>query len=311
MSDTTALKLSEPVLPNDSDSKERTPRKTGIFHRKSEISQNALPRINKESSSLLTAGSIALATKSLKSRLPTRAPGIFSRERTELSLQSSTKTNTPQKLNRKRSKTSLDIEFACKHEKNSRASTPAQKWSNTSHLVATSALSLNISTNSMHKPGTIPAYLRKPNKFSVESELAIKNRKFNLQKKKLSELQTACMDQYKNIISLHQKLSGNGFKMETLELLAYAPTDTVDNSSGCNIICSSKNESEKMASPKNNLLFLISDRGVLEFMEKQMREMNVTNFKLCQKFMDSNYNFTKELKEVLKSKKHFYFHLND
>lgn len=309
MGDTAAL-THPTASKNESDSSEQvlsTPRKTGIFRRKSQISQNLLPNPNKRSNSVIVGNLDILSRRNMKSRIPPPTTGIF-RERTGISLQPSTST-TPKKtkvLNKKLSKSNLDLE--CTNQQltdNSRTSTPAKHYSNSSNIAVPSAISLNTSTNYMHKPGTIPAYLRKPNKLAVDSQLSIKFRKFNLQKKKLSEIQTTCLKQYKDIIDLQQQIQGaNEFSMDKLELIAYVvPTDPLSNECQHHIICTTQSRhtvvhKQDTSVVSNEDLFTITDKSIFEFMEKQMRKMNETNFKLCQEFMDTNFKITKELKEV-------------
>ena len=76
----------------------------------------------------------------------------------------------------------------------------------------------------LHKPGTIPAYLKRNDKHNLRSQIVTKRKIFVIQKKKLTDLQSDVLETYNMIKSLEEKLKkvtgvNDKNSMEELKLL--------------------------------------------------------------------------------------------
>lgn len=93
-----------------------------------------------------------------------------------------------------------------------------------------SVVSLSSSLSFLHKPGTIPSYLKGDTKSSVESEFFAKFRKFKLEKKKLNEQQLCFKKEYDELKRLKQKLISLGGKELKLDEINFIDLDADSNS---------------------------------------------------------------------------------
>ncbi len=88
-----------------------------------------------------------------------------------------------------------------------------------------SAVSLCSTPSLLHKPGTIPSYLKGDNKSSVESEFFAKYRKFRTEGKRLHEQQVYFKKEYNDLKRLKQKLISLGGKELKLDEIHFIDLD--------------------------------------------------------------------------------------
>lgn len=89
-----------------------------------------------------------------------------------------------------------------------------------------SVVSLCSTPSLLHKPGTIPSYLKGESKSSVESEFAAKFRKFKSEKKKLHGQQVYLKKEYNDLKQLKQKLLNLGGKELKLDEINFIDLDS-------------------------------------------------------------------------------------
>ncbi|XP_037043135.1 cytoskeletal protein Sojo-like [Bradysia coprophila] len=102
---------------------------------------------------------------------------------------------------------------------------PERKLLTNSLSKCNSGLSLCSTPSFLHKPGTIPSYLKGDSKSSIESEFFAKFRKFKSEKKKLHEQQANFKREYNDLKRLKQKLINLGGKELRLDEIHFVDLD--------------------------------------------------------------------------------------
>ena len=89
-----------------------------------------------------------------------------------------------------------------------------------------STATLRSDNTGIHRPGTIPSYLKKNDKLTLRSQILSRKKQFMAQKKKLTESQNEILDAYKALKELQEKfnkISGQEEKstIEELKLITF------------------------------------------------------------------------------------------
>lgn len=153
-----------------------------------------------------------------------------------------------------------------------------------------SIVSLCSSPSLLHKPGTIPSYLKSDSKSSVESEFFAKYRKFKSEKKKLNEQQANLKKEYTDLKRLKQKLINLGGKELKLDKIHFVDLDT-DGSNESKIPLKCEGTTIELAK-KDIDLSLVND------IEAQICQMREGDLALRNKFVKASSDILENLNRI-------------
>ncbi|CAD7089419.1 unnamed protein product [Hermetia illucens] len=140
-----------------------------------------------------------------------------------------------------------------------------------------------------HRVGELPSYLKKNEKTVTEATLNTKKRAFNSQKKKLTDLQTDFLTNYKalqDLQSKYNKCAGKNDKIEEVKLIAL-----VDGEAGELLIRDGEKTLQVVGSAKRRRSPSPMKGSTLTVDIEQIRPklllIHEAGFKLCQEFVDN------------------------
>lgn len=153
-----------------------------------------------------------------------------------------------------------------------------------------SVVSLCSSPSSLHKPGTIPSYLKGDSKSSVESEFFAKFRKFKSEKKKLHEQQAYFRKEYNDLKRLKQKLINLGGKELKLDEIHFIDLDAEgSNESKLPLKC----EGTAIELAKKDI-----DLSLMNDIEAQICQMREGDLALRNKFLKASSEIFENLNRI-------------
>lgn len=153
-----------------------------------------------------------------------------------------------------------------------------------------SIVSLCSTPSFLHKPGTIPSYLKGDSKSSVESEFFAKFRKFKSERKKLHEQQVYFKKEYDDLKRLKQKLINLGGKELKLDEIRFIDLDG-DGSSESKL--SLKCEGTAIELAKKNI-----DTSLMNDIEAQICKIREGDLALRSKFLTASTDILENLKRI-------------
>lgn len=153
-----------------------------------------------------------------------------------------------------------------------------------------SVVSLCSSPSTLHKPGTIPSYLKGDSKSSVESEFFAKFRKFKSEKKKLQEQQVYFKKEYNDLKRLKQKLINLGGKELKLDEIHFIDLDG-DGSGESKLPLKCEGTAIELAKKDINLS-LVND------IEAQICQMREGDLALRNKFLKASSDIFENLNHI-------------
>lgn len=237
-----------------------------------------------KNSELSVVSSIPLK-KSSSIKLTRKTGGIFNNPiKNGRSISSLNQTVSPNSKKRPRTISAINEKFGTSRQNSDR------KLLTNSISKCNSVVSLCSSPSLLHKPGTIPNYLKGDNKSSVESEFFAKYRKFKSEKKKLNDQQTVFKKEYNELKRLKQKLINLGGKELKLDEIYFVELDT-DGSSESKLPLKCEGTTIELAK-KDIDLSLMND---IEAQLCQMREGDVT---LRSQFLKASSDITEKLNQI-------------
>lgn len=221
-----------------------------------------------------------------------KAPSIFPHMKKEPSIATDKSSNQQKLASRKKSKSSLELQFkknlneAIKPNeasKTSRLATPSsvvKLWSLSSAGIPVVPLPAKV----IHKPGTIPSYLGQNKCNSLQIQVNKRQKAFNEEKKAYMQLQAKLVEKHEDLVKYQEKLKDSGAKDVVVEKLDLLPVvgaktgngDAVEQTSTIHPVL----QSEAME---------LANYNILRFVEAEMKNISDSYLKLCQDFLDTNF----------------------
>lgn len=153
-----------------------------------------------------------------------------------------------------------------------------------------SVVSLCSSPSLLHKPGTIPSYLKGDSKSSVESEFFAKYRKFKSEKKKLNDQQVYFRKEYNDLKRLKQKLINLGGKELKLDEINFIDLETdVSAESKLPLKC----EGTAIELGKKDI-----DLSLMNDIEAQISQLREGEVSLRNQFLKASFNILNNLNQI-------------
>lgn len=155
------------------------------------------------------------------------------------------------------------------------------------------SLSSTIGTprSAIHKPGTIPSYLKGDSKSTVESEFSAKYRKFKIEKKKLVDIQVQIKKEFDELKRLKQKLLGMGgkdLKLDEITLVEF-DEDGIGDKSKLPLKC----EGTAIEIAKKQI-----DSSLMNDIEGQIRQIQEGDLELRNSFMKACAEISSNLHRI-------------
>lgn len=153
-----------------------------------------------------------------------------------------------------------------------------------------SSVSLCSTPSFLHKPGTIPSYLKGDNKSSIESEFLAKFRKFKSERKKLHEQQVYFKKEYNELKRLKQKLISLGGKELKLDEIHFIDLDA-DGSRDSKLPLKCEGTSIELA--KNDV-----DLSLMNDIEAQICKIREGDLALRSRFINASSDILENLNRI-------------
>lgn len=153
-----------------------------------------------------------------------------------------------------------------------------------------SSVSLCSTPSFLHKPGTIPSYLKGDNKSSIESEFSAKFRKFKSERKKLHEQQVYFKKEYNELQRLKQKLINLGGKELKLDEIHFIDLDA-DGSRECKLPLKCEGTSIELA--KKDI-----DLSLMNDIEAQICKIREGDLALRSRFITASSDILENLNRI-------------